>query len=155
VGTSQPGYPSYLTWQVPVGGAAQNLFDIGLGNTTDPRFAALRGQTLQEQGSFLNRSGLGGSSAAANQLARVSSGLNTQEMGFRSDALSNASALAGQTSNLLGQGISGRTAGIETMSLPIQLRIAMEAAQNAGKSTSDSGGGSDGLLSGLFRGLGI
>lgn len=144
----------------PLGEAARQQLSFGLGQTTDPRFEAIRRRTLGSQGEFLRRRGLAGSSAAANQLSRVEGQLGAQEMGFQNQALGQAQSLFGQQLGTIGTGIASRNqqlqdylgaraSGVETLALLDQLRIAETAAENAGKDFSDSGGGSgfDDILS--------
>ncbi len=137
------------------GEAGTDLLNIGLGKTVDPRFANIRRRTLGSQGEFLSRRGLGGSSAAANQLARTEEGLGIQEIGFQNQALDRSAGFLNLRNQLFGDFLSSKTAGVETLSLIDQLKIAATAAENAGESGGDGSSGSDGPLSGLLSSLRI
>jgi len=142
----------------------------------DPRFEAYKTAQLQQlaadqqaqqarQSEFFSRRGLGGSSAALNQMNRLETGfgqqkqnlaatIGMQQLGRQDQALLNQQNILGQRAGLaqlmggleetrLGQ----VTAGLENLTIGEQLAIARLAAENAGQNVGGSGGGTDAITS--------
>lgn len=118
-----------------MGGISQQFGRFAQGE--DPVLAAQRTRAMEGVRGQLARRGLGGSSVATNELARINQGFNEQILGRRDVNLQQQAGALQGTAGLLGAqtGMTGEFA--QNLLADPTLRIAMQAAKTAG---SDGGG---------------